>query len=111
MKYFDINTKILQERNFNKQFNKSEDFFEYWRNEDKKLLKSFTKKALKSGIDKDWWYLVSKEDRLSLAKKFISESSENKNLDLYSFIIERKQTIDFCKSSLREIKLKRLLKS
>jgi hypothetical protein len=109
MKYFDRTTKILQERNYTNQFNNDDDFFTYFRLQDKKMLKSFTKKVLQSGIDRDWWYLVSKEDRLSLARSFSIEIKD-KNLDINEFINERKKSIIICKSTLRAIKLDRLLR-
>jgi hypothetical protein len=107
MKYNDRGTKLLTYKHKNKQ-ETTTDFYEVYRN---KIVKKFSREVLISGVDPEWWSLVSKEKRYSLCQnyEFAKTFTSGEKVNLKDYVEKnKKDLVDI--SKLRELKLRKLLK-
>jgi len=107
MKYNDKGTKLISFKHKNKTQSSP---YEIRMN---KCVKSFSKIVLKSGIDPDWWSLVTKSDKYSLYQNYqflkaFTDSSETV-MTILEYINLNKSKIYVDPIELRDLKLKKLI--
>lgn len=111
MKYNDRGTKLINFKHKNKTHSSP---YEIRMN---KCVKSFSKVVLESGIDPDWWSLVTKSDKYSLYqnyqfKKVFEENEDESNttITILEYINLNKSRIYVDPIELRDLKLRKLIK-
>ena len=109
MKYHDRATKVL-----NRKWEQREtpDSSEIYR---RKCIKELTRKVLVSGIDPDWWSLISKDRKYNIHQNYsmlkaFSKKEGVSDPSIREYIDENKKDYWVDQSKLRDIKLNRLLK-
>jgi hypothetical protein len=109
MKYHDKATKAL---NHKWEQREVADYSEIYR---RKCIKELTRKVLISGIDPDWWSLISKDRKYSICQNYsmLKALSKKEGVSvppIKEYIDENKKDYWVDQSKLRDIKLNRLLK-
>jgi hypothetical protein len=107
MKYSDKSTRIISQKFQEKEVS---DFYEIRK---RRIIKDFSKKVISSGIDRDWWSLVSKEDKYQICRNYnILKLNKMANVETPSIkeYIEMNSDGLVDVSKLREIKLNRILR-
>ena len=109
MKYHDRATKVLNRKWEQREVTDSSDIYR------RKCVKELTIKVLRSGIDPDWWSLLSKDRKYQIHQNYsmLKALCKREGISVQSikeYIDENKQDYWADQSKLREIKLNRLLK-
>jgi len=110
MKYNDKQTRLLSVK-YDNRIVKEVDYFDQFL---KKRLKEFSKRVIKSGIDKDWWGLVSKEQKMTLMNEYFFQADRHATIysekSIANFITNNKSNIIVDMRIFRDIKISRVLR-